>query len=156
MTLRTEFEPLLLSPYGLHRDTTNCRIAWDRERSEAMLSEEVARAEQWLSLWPKTRAINKDVPTSYGLKHRASAWWREHNPGCGDGYIMNGCFLMAAHRLGFRMEGSLSRYCWFDSTSVWDTLNAWLNIDRACTDAAFKVTRAAPSLLPLAHRPAGA
>jgi hypothetical protein len=132
MLLRTEFEPVLLSPLGLHHGPENCRIAWDREGSDTLLHDEVTRAEQWLALWPKTRTINKAAGTSYGLKHFASAWHQEHNPAGGDGYIMNGCFLMAARRLGFHLAGVWGRYCWFDGADIWDTLNAYLNISGEC------------------------
>jgi hypothetical protein len=47
------------------------------------------------------------VPSSFGLKNIASRWHGRdgHGP-----QILNGCFLMAAARLGFQMEPQTPRY----------------------------------------------
>jgi hypothetical protein len=102
MSLRAEFEPLRLSPDGLHPDAESCRKAWDRETSsDARLEAMVALAAEWLALCTKSKSVNRRVPSSYGLKSIASRWHGQ------DGFgpmILNGCFLMAADRAGFDME----------------------------------------------------
>ena len=53
--LREEFEPLLISPYGLHFNRDLCRKAWDREEEgvkswperEETLQGEIAKADEW-------------------------------------------------------------------------------------------------------------
>jgi hypothetical protein len=131
MLLRAEFEPLLLSGYGLHRDPVQCKAVWDREPcSDARLAAQVARATEWLSHWPRTKVINKKAGTSCGLKHVAEHWHRARSPGR-DYYISNGALLMAAHRLGFMIEPTTG---W--SGDWYDFANAWLNIASAAGDYA--------------------
>jgi hypothetical protein len=46
--------------------------------------------------------------------------------------VANGCFLTVASRLGFRMKGKPSDYC-FAGGYVYDWFNAWINISsREC------------------------
>jgi hypothetical protein len=99
MTLRSEFEPLLISWVGLHRGPARCRAEWDNH-GEAGLAEEIACATEWLSQWPKAKAINCKSD-SYGFKHRAEEWHRARGKSC---YVSNGALIMAAHRLGFTIE----------------------------------------------------
>jgi hypothetical protein len=121
VTLRERFEPHLLSPLGAHLNAELCRKAWDEDRcSEARLSEEFERAVEWLSRRGKRKNINRRVGTSYGLKHRVEAYFRELGIGV---YIPNGVFLMAAHHLGFRLAKYEARY-----GGHWDCWNAYLNI----------------------------
>jgi hypothetical protein len=134
--LREEFEPVLISPHGLHLDAELCRIAWEDEVEsvtkhqswkewENHLREEIAKADEWLRLCGRTQYVNKRVGTSYGLKHAVEHWYRSKYGG--DGYLCNGCFLMAAHRLGFKMKGKPALYC-FKKDGVYDCFNAWINI----------------------------
>jgi hypothetical protein len=103
-SLREEFEPLLLSPDGLHPDAEACAEAWDREKtSEAELEAMIALADEWLRRCTRSRSVNVRIPSSFGLKNIAS---RYH----GGAMILNGCFLMAAARLGFQMERQAPRY----------------------------------------------
>jgi hypothetical protein len=131
--LREEFEPLLLSPHGLHHDPEICRMAWDAKaekiedwpRYEAILQEEIARGDEWLRLCGRTIHVNQRCGTRYGLKHIAEDW--HEASGRRNGYMANGCFLMAAQRLGFQMRGVWGNYC-FGGGFVRDTFNAHLNI----------------------------
>jgi len=136
MSLREEFEPLLISPHGLHSDAELARMGWDNEVAvatkhqpwpewEAHLRDEIARADEWLRLCGRTIHVNTRCCTSYGLKHIAERW--HVNSRGGNGYMSNGCFLMAASRLGFEMKGAWGNYC-FGGRYVWDTFNAWINI----------------------------
>jgi hypothetical protein len=121
MSLRDEFQPRLISWYGMHRDPELCHLAWAAAGdSEPQLADEIARASEWLSRWPKTTNINRRAGTSYGLKHRAEDWYAARGTPC---YISNGALLMAAHRLGFRLEPTEN---WSDGFA-----NAWLNIASA-------------------------
>jgi hypothetical protein len=134
--LREEFEPVLISPHGLHFDAELCRRAWEDQIEtatkhqpwqewEEVLRGEIAKADEWLRLCHRTKHINKRTATSYGLKHIVEDWWiAKHG---GNGYLCNGCFLMAAYRLGFQMKGAPGRYC-FKAGFVWDCFNAWINI----------------------------
>ena len=135
-SLREEFEPLLLSPHGLHRNAELCRMAWDDEvvgatkhqpwpEWEAHLEKEIARGDEWLRQCERTKNVNTKISTSYGLKHIAERW-HEITYG-GNGYMANGCFLMAAKRLGFLMKGHSANYC-FGRGYVWDIHNAFVNI----------------------------
>jgi uncharacterized protein YozE (UPF0346 family) len=140
--LRLEFEPKLISPFGLHLDSTRCKEAWDQESYPGGdLPAQIERATQWLTLWSKTKRINKEPGTSYGLKHRAEAWHHERSNRAT--YMSNGCFLMAAQRLGFQLKGNESRYCWHDPKWVWDCHNAWLNISTDCVEPHRKARREA-------------
>src|SRR5882724_6311650 len=85
MTLRIEFEPLLISWYGFHRTAASCKAAWDA-RDESQLKDEIARATEWLSHWPRTAAINRKAGASANLKHVAERWHQDRSPGC-DYYI---------------------------------------------------------------------
>jgi hypothetical protein len=101
MTLRSEFEPLLISWVGLHRDPLRCKAEWDRDgHDESYLAEEIACAAAWLSQWPKIKAINCKSD-SYGFKHRAEEWHLARGKSV---YISNGALIMAARRLGFAIE----------------------------------------------------
>jgi hypothetical protein len=134
--LREEFEPLLISPHGLHYDIERCRRAWDDEVEgatkhqtwdewEEHLRGEIAKADEWLRLQRRTKHVNTRTSTSYGLKHVVENWfWNKYGT---NGYLCNGCFLMAAHRLGFKMKGCPSKYC-FTGGYVNDCFNAWINI----------------------------
>jgi hypothetical protein len=137
MPLREDFEPFLLSPYGLHSSPELCRMAWDREVAlatkdlpwpelEARLREEIARADAWLRLCDRTSRVNPRIGSSYGLKHKAENWHRVRHPD-GNSYMANGCFLMAADRLGFVLRGVPGNYC-FEGGYIRDTHNALLNI----------------------------
>jgi hypothetical protein len=133
MRLREEFEPVLISPNGLHYTPELCRQSWDDEyekhqpweKWDEVLREEIVKADEWLRLCTRTKQINKTIGTSYGLKHTLEHWW-EKTKGV-DGYVCNGCFLMAAHRLGFKMKGCPGSYC-FRGGFVDDCFNAYLNI----------------------------
>jgi hypothetical protein len=129
MSLRAEFEPLMLSHYGLHCRVDLCREAWDREDRDCdtYYVDQIDHVTRWLSQCTKTRNINKDIGTSYGLKHIAQAWLGERGI---DGYAYNGCFLMAAQRLGFKMVGMPARYCW-NRGFIDETFNAYLNIAKS-------------------------
>jgi hypothetical protein len=126
--LRKEFEPLLISPSGCHLDRDLCRASWDKwdkERERDWWRQQVVRADTWLRLCQPTKRFNKRIGTSYGLKHQVERWWRCRNSK--DVYVSNGCFLMAAHRLGFRMKPVEARYC-AAGGYIWDCHNAYLNI----------------------------
>jgi hypothetical protein len=127
MDLRQEFEPLLLSPDGLHPDAKACAAAWGRETSsDARLEAMIALADEWLRLCSRSRSgINRRIPSSYGLKNICQ---RYH----GGERILNGCFIMAAHRLGFMMEAQEPRY--IDKIGRVDS-NAFLNICAWPSDA---------------------
>jgi hypothetical protein len=123
-SLRSEFEPLLFSPDGLHSDAAACAKAWDRETAtDERLSEMIALSDEWLRRCTRSHmGVNKRVPSSFGLKNIASRWHGR------DGYgpqILNGAFLMAAHRLGFEMEAQPSR---FVRKIKRHDANAWINI----------------------------
>jgi hypothetical protein len=123
MSLRAEFEPLLISPNGLHATAEECAAAWDREKtSDAQLCEQIALADEWLRKCTKSKTIDRTKPSSYGLKSIASRWhgWGGFGP-----QIFNGCFLMAASRLGFKMEPQPPRYV---SKIKRNDCNAFLNI----------------------------
>jgi hypothetical protein len=68
------------------------------------------------------QARQQRVPTSYGLKSIASRW---HGRGGHAPQILNGAFLMAAHRRGFAMEPQPARYV---SKIGRDDCNAWISI----------------------------
>jgi hypothetical protein len=112
-SLRTQFEPMLLSPFGFHADPEACRAAWVGADG-GWLAAQLARAMVWLFRCTKTEAINR-AATSYGLKHLAEDYHAARGAPDG-GYISNGVFLMAASRLGFQIE------------PIPATPNAWLNL----------------------------
>jgi hypothetical protein len=125
MTLRDEFEPLLISWYGFHRGPAACKRAWAcANPSGEKLAAEIARATEWLSRGPKTKAINKKAGSSYSLKHIAERWHERRRPG--NPYISSGALLMAAHRLKFAIEPTGS---W--SGDERDFCNGWLGIATA-------------------------
>jgi hypothetical protein len=105
MALRDEFEkPALISPDGLHGDAASCSLAWDRETSsDERLEAMIALADEWLLRCTRSKSVNMRIPSSFGLKNIAS---RYH----GGALILNGAFLMAAHRLGFQMERQAPRF----------------------------------------------
>ena len=135
MTLRDEFEPLLISRYGLHRDPAVCKVMWDREGDEAHLREEIVRATEWLTTWAKTKGTNRKAGSSYSLKHVAERWHERRR--LGNPYISNGALLMAAHRLGFTVEPTRR---W--SGDWYDFSNAWLNVVTAAGNYAHTEPRA--------------
>jgi hypothetical protein len=101
MTLRGEFEPLLISWIGLHRDPPRCKAEWHRTSADdKYLAEEIAFAAEWLAQWPKTKTINHKAD-SYGFKHRAEEWHLARGKCC---YVSNGALIMAALRAGFSIE----------------------------------------------------
>jgi hypothetical protein len=131
-TLRAEFEQLLISPYGLHLDAERAARGWEKYSDcDDRLREEIARADEWLRLRPRTKAINRRVGTSYGLKHQVESWHRQRNP-AGNCYVANGCFLMAAQRLGFKMEGVQGSYWGERGRTSWDCFNAYINLSSSC------------------------
>src|SRR5260370_36320237 len=94
-TLRQEFEKALVSPYGVHLTPESCAKAWaECPWPDAELRRQVGIATVWLSRCERTRRINIDIGTSYHLKHLAADWL--HATRHGDGYSLNGCFVMAA------------------------------------------------------------
>jgi len=101
--LREEFEDRLVSPFGLHRDPTSCARWWDEAPwSESELRRQIAAATAWLRREP-TRRPNRNIGTSYHLKHLCEDWFRASHGGS-VGYTLNGCFIMAALRLGLEVE----------------------------------------------------
>lgn len=133
MNLRTEFEPLLISPYGLHLDAERAARCWDLTEQNGDTDEglggQIARADEWLRLCRRTKHVNRKAGTSYGLKHAVERWHRGLTPSI-NCYVQNGCFLMAAHRLGFKMLGYAGRYFEGRGRMAWDCHNAWINISR--------------------------
>jgi hypothetical protein len=118
--LREEFEPQLISPYGLHLDIARCARGWDTwPLDEAGLLAQIEAAAAWLSQVERTKSINPRIGTSYELKHIAEAWAGR--------YISNGCFLMAAHRLGFRMAGTEAIH-WPSGPDRLDCWNTYIDI----------------------------
>jgi hypothetical protein len=109
VSLREEFEPLLISPDGLHPDAAVCAAAWDRETSsDERLSEMINLSSEWLERCARSRSgVNKRIPSSFGLKNICSRWHGRDGQGP---RILNGCFLMACHRLGFEMEPQPPRF----------------------------------------------
>jgi hypothetical protein len=131
--LRAEFEPLLISPYGCHLDAARCARGWDTSKeSDEDLAEQIARADVWLQMMGPRRTPNRRI-SSYGLKHVVEGWHRERGTG---GYVANGCFIMAAHRLGFTLERIQGSYC----GAGWDCFNAFLNISHRSIRAARPAT----------------
>jgi hypothetical protein len=126
-TLREEFEPLLISPLGCHLNAELCRAAWDGNWSEEDLKQMIAIADEWLRLQPRTTEINVAAGTSYRLKDRIQPWWKSLKRK-GDGYVINGCFIMAAHRLGFQLRPSPPNYVTAATLRERDCLNAYINI----------------------------
>jgi hypothetical protein len=114
MTLRDEFEPIGLAPFGFCFGDEIER-SWQRW-DESDLKNQIARADEWLQLVGCRKTINRDIGGSYGLKHRVERWAGIRWP-MRDYYVSNGCFLMAAIRLGF-----IYQHCSFDNP------NAYLNI----------------------------
>jgi hypothetical protein len=130
MSLREEFEPHLISPHGCHSDHERWERCW-HDIDEA----EIERATAWLNPLRRTTRANPAAGSSYGLKHRASAWW-ERTRG-GNGYICNGAFMMAAVRLGFKYKTIPGIYCNSLKPPLdRDCLNAWLNIAKQSRDSA--------------------
>src|SRR5262249_42775792 len=110
-TLRSEFEPLLISPLGLHVNAEKAKDGWNLSEAlgnkDIQLREEIARAEEWLQLCHRVEDINYNAGTSYYLKLVVERWHQERGT---RGYVQNGCFLMAARRLGFQMKGEPGSY----------------------------------------------
>jgi hypothetical protein len=96
MTLREEFEPLLLSPRGYQDSAEECARNWDQsDYTDELLAREVAVATAWLGLLERTAKVNP-YSSSYGLKHICEHYSRI--------YISNGSLIMGALRLGFLVE----------------------------------------------------
>jgi hypothetical protein len=132
-TLREEFEPLLISPLGCHLNAELCRAAWDGNWSEEDLKQMIAIADEWLRLQPRTADINTAAGTSYRLKDGIQPWWKSLKRK-GDGYVINGCFIMAAHRLDFQIRPTRPSFGRTGVVSGRDCLNAYINIsDRSQT-----------------------
>jgi hypothetical protein len=126
-TLREEFEPLFISPLGCHLNAELCRAAWDGSWSEEDLKQMIAIADEWLRLQPRATEINVVAGTSYRLKDRIPPWWKSLKRK-GDGYVINGCFIMAAHRLGFQIRPTRPNYRTAGAVRGLDCLNAYINI----------------------------
>jgi hypothetical protein len=102
-TIRAEFEPELVSPYGLHFGHDSCARGWDSCPSgDADMRRQVAAADAFLrECVPARRTSDASVCNSYFLKHLAEDWHRsrgEHE------YVSNGALIMAALRLGLKVE----------------------------------------------------
>jgi hypothetical protein len=110
MSLRAEFEPLLLAPRGFCADAVACAEAW-AGRSADDLQDQVDRSKHWLQLCGTSKGVSRKQ-TSYGLKHEAERWWRAKGAERG-GYICNGALLMAALQLDMIVEhiGSTPSAC---------------------------------------------
>jgi hypothetical protein len=104
-TLRAEFEPVLISPYGLHRNAIECRQGWDREKgSDEKLAGMIYLADRWLRHCEPSRRINYTIPNSFSLKRFAERWHAARMGGNVYGHMLHGCLLMACHRRGILME----------------------------------------------------
>src|SRR3974390_2921344 len=99
-TLREKFGPILLSPAGFHSSLVETQRAWNRY-DKIELEAEIARANRFLQLVGKRKSINKQF-TSYALKHVVEHWTYSLPDHSGNAYVSEGCFLMAAQRLGFK------------------------------------------------------
>jgi hypothetical protein len=110
--IRKEFEPKLISPFGYHLDAERCAERWNGNTwPDDDLARQIALATAWLRRVEKRKSPNKQIGTSYGLKHRVTGWLRGsgfQNHNC---YVSNGCLLMAASRLGFVFKPIPSNYC---------------------------------------------
>ena len=96
MTLREEFEPLLLSPRGYQDSAEECALNWDQsDYTDELLAREVAVATAWLGLLERTAKVNP-YSSSYGLKHCCEHYSRF--------YACNGALIMAAIRSQFMVE----------------------------------------------------
>src|SRR5215469_13451763 len=76
--LREEFEPLLISPSGIHPTAELCKAAWDEYRmieDDCSMDEQIRRAHTWLSRVDRTQGINKRAGTSSKLKHLVESWF---------------------------------------------------------------------------------
>jgi hypothetical protein len=102
-TLRQEFEKALVSPYGMHISRESCAKSWDSSPwPDVELRRQIGVATVWLSRCDATRDVNTAIGTSYALKHLAADWWRATRGG--NGYSLNGAFVMAAIRLGLKVR----------------------------------------------------
>lgn len=118
-SLRSRFEPLLITPAGFVSDASTAAAAWDRETKSTTLNRQVESAMAWLRLCGQSKGINRGS-TSYSLKHEAEKWARAQGHANG-GYVANGCLLMAACLLGFKVWRASERP---------DFPNGWINIDK--------------------------
>ena len=125
-TLREEFEPLFISPLGCHLYAELCRAAWDGSWSEETKTM-IAIADEWLRLPPRTTEINVAAGISYRLKDRIPPCWKSLKRK-GDGDVINGCFIMAAHRLGFQIRPTRPNDRTAGAIRGLDCLNAYINI----------------------------
>ena len=97
----------------------SCAAAWDREAStDDRLAFMIEQASEWLSHCVPSKAINRTTPSSLGLSKIAGRWH-------GGARILNGCFLMAAHRAGYQMEPQPPR---FVAKLGRGDANAWISI----------------------------
>jgi hypothetical protein len=133
MDLKEEFANHLLSAHGFHLNPKTWEDAWAEPPGK--WEEQIERARKWLILMDKTKKLNRRIGSSYGLKHRVERWHRRNDPGC-DAYVANGCFLMAAIRLGFIFSPIPQVYCWKTSKGSYEQFNAFLNISSKSVNAA--------------------
>ncbi len=131
MELKEEFRSCLLSAHGFHVNSATWEEAW-RERADGY-EEQIERAHKWLILVDKIKSPNRRIGTSYGLKHRVERWHRRGN--WNDCYVSNGCFLMAATRLGFTFAPIECVYCWTNGKGSYEKFNAFLNISSKSVNA---------------------
>ena len=99
MTLRAEFEPLLIGPRGFCRDPESCAASWDHY-SEEVMQRQVRLSEEWLRHQKRLKHFSHKF-SSYGHKHRVEDW---HSGKVPNNYVSNGAFIIAAVRLGFLMK----------------------------------------------------
>ena len=99
--LRDEFELLLLSPRGYHQTAAECACYWDTEaarvwnKADFDLNEHIALATRWLKTVKRRKTVNP-IDTSDDYRHMVEDW-------CGE-FVLHGCFVMAALRLGFVVQ----------------------------------------------------
>jgi hypothetical protein len=110
ISLRAEFEFMLLAPSGFCANVDACAESWARWSADD-LQDQVERSKQRLQLCGTTKGVPRKQ-TSYGLKHEAERWWKAKGAERG-GYIANGALLMAALQLDMIVEhiGSTPNAC---------------------------------------------
>ena len=80
----------------LTREQRAEKFRLDREAMfEPRSIEQFQRAYEWLNQQPRTKNINQDAGTSYGLKHVAER---------SVGYVTNGMFIAAGIAAGFKVQ----------------------------------------------------
>ena len=132
--LREEFEAQLISPAGAHCCKDYCAMEWDAELGSNLdeYQDMLDRCAMWLAGVNKTKQITKGG-TSYGNKHAVENWTRAMWPKRYT-YVLNGVFVMAAVRAGFRWQPCFSNYFVnekrYGSPTVWDCHNVYFNMGR--------------------------